>query len=115
MGADFIEKTGRSFRKSWDKGRLERATTDLFSRTPECDSPAGVAEVREGMILQEGEPLVIQMTETGLVARRGIVEVAHFITPSNALLRVVEQGCGIGRGRVEAFHELAKVAEISIC
>jgi len=115
MGADFIEKTGRSFRKSWDKGRLERATADLFSRTPECASLSGAAEVREGVILREGETLVIQMTEAGLVARRGIVEVARFITPPNSLLQVVEQGCGIGRGRVEAFHELAQVAEISIC
>jgi hypothetical protein len=115
MGADFIEKAGRSFRKSWDRGRVERATADLFTRAPECSNPTGMAEVRTGVVLKNGEQLVVQLSEAGLVARRGIVEVARFVNPPIAVLQVVEQGCGIGRGEVQAYHTQSRVAEISVC
>jgi hypothetical protein len=49
------------------------------------------------------------------VGRRGFTEVARFSSPPSNLLQAVEASCGIAKGTVEQVHDLAGVAEISLC
>ena len=34
MGSEFIEKAAPTFKKSWDRARVELATATLFTKTP---------------------------------------------------------------------------------
>lgn len=115
MGADFVEKATPSFKKSWDRARIELATADLFTLTPKCASRTAVADVIGNAQLQTGERLTIETLDGALVARRGNRDVARFTNPAPELVQAVESSCGIAKGTVEQVHELAGVAEISLC
>lgn len=115
MGADFIEKATPSFKKSWDRARVELATPDLFTSTPSCAARTAVADIVPDQCLQVGEQLTVEIEAGILVARRGNAEVARFTAPPLELVQAVEAACGIAKGTVEQVHELARVAEISLC
>jgi hypothetical protein len=65
--------------------------------------------------LQIGEQVIVEIDAADLAARRGNTEVARFTAPPVELIRAVEASCGIAKGIVEQVHELACVAEISLC
>jgi hypothetical protein len=115
VGADFIEKATPSFKKSWDRARVELATPDLFTKTPACAARTAVADIIAGQCLHVGEQVTVEIEAGGLVARRGNTEVARFTAPPAELMRAVESSCGIAKGTVEQVHDLADVAEISLC
>jgi hypothetical protein len=115
MGADFIEKATPSFKKAWDRARVALATADLFTREPNCASRTATAEIIGCSKLHVGDRLTVERDELGLVALRGTAEVARFAKPSEELIKAVDSSCGIAKGVVEQVHDLAGVAEISLC
>jgi hypothetical protein len=36
MGADFLERTKKTIKRSWDRERVALATSDLLTRQPDC-------------------------------------------------------------------------------
>ncbi len=115
MGADFPEKAAATFKKSWDRARVALATADLFTRSPGEAKYVAVADINECAKLQVGEHLTVEAQAGTLVALRGNAEVARFPKPPAELLKAVESSCGIAKGFVEQVHEIAAVAEISLC
>jgi hypothetical protein len=115
MGADFIEKAAKSFEKSWDRGRVELATADLFTRKPTDARCTAAADIVDGAQLRVGDHLTVEPQGGGLVALRGNVEVARFPKPPTELLKAVVDSCGIAKGVVEQVHDIASVADISLC
>lgn len=115
MGTDFIEKATPSFKKSWDRARTALGTADLFTRTPDCAARTAAADILGDARLQVGDRLTVEAQNGALVARRGNRDVARFTSPAPELVKAVETSCGIAKGTVEQVHELAGVAEISLC
>ncbi len=115
MGADFIEKATPTFKKSWDRARTALATADLFTNAPSCAARTAAAEVIGKAQLKVGDRLTVEVQDGALVARRGNSDVARFTNPAPALVQAVEQSCGVAKGTVEQVHDLAGVAEISLC
>ena len=115
MGIEFIEKATPTFRKSWDRARVELATADLFTQTPARTARTAVADIVGGACLEVGQQLTVEVQEGTLIARRGNREVARFTGPAPELVTAVQDSCGIAKGTVECIHALAGVAEISIC
>ena len=115
MGIEFIEKAAPSFKKSWDRARVELATADLFTRSPDTAPRCAVAEIINNARLQVGDRLIVELREGDLIAFQGNSPVAHFTDPPSELVQAVETSCGIAKGTVEQIHDLAQVAEISLC
>lgn len=115
MGADFIEKATPTFRKSWDRARVALKTADLFTREPSCAARTALAEILGDARLHVGEHLTVEPQGEGLVALRGNTEVARITKPPADLVKAVEDSRGIAKGVVKQVHELADVAEISLC
>lgn len=115
MGADFIEKATPTFKKSWDRARVALATADLFTREPSCAARTAAAEIVGSTRLHVGDHLTVEREGEGLVALRGNAAVARFTKPSADLVKAVADSCGVAKGVVEQVHDLAGVAEISLC
>jgi hypothetical protein len=115
MGSDFLERIRHSFKKSLDRARVDLATETLLTKTTTCAPRTAVAEITVGEYLRVGEQVTVEIDSQELVARRGTIEVARFKTPPPDLLEAVEKSAGIALGNVEIVHDLAGVAEISLC
>jgi hypothetical protein len=115
MGSDFLERIQHSFTKSLDRARVDLATATLLAKTTSCAARTAVAEIADGEYLRVGEQVTVEIDKQELVARRGATEVARFKTPPPDLVDAVEKSSGIALGNVEAVHEIAGVAEISLC
>ena len=115
MGADFLQKAGRTINVAWDRQRLALATPDLFSRGFEAPCTVEPAEIVTGAKLTVGEELTVELSDRGLVAIRGMTEVARFNAASKRLLNAVAAAGGIVAGTVENLHPTAGIAEIEIC
>lgn len=115
MGAEFIEKAAPTFRKSWDRARVALATADLFTRTPGCAARTAAANIIGDARLTVGEKLIVEFQDGVLIARRGMSDVARFTDPAPGLVQAVKDSCGVAKGTVEQVHDMAGVAEISLC
>lgn len=115
MGADFIERAGKSVRKSWDRERTELAKADLFTHAPSCLARTAAAELSDGVELEVDDHLTVEAHDGQLFARQGNLEVARFRNAPPDLVEAIENSCGIAKGKVEKVHKLAGVVEVSIC
>jgi hypothetical protein len=115
VGADFIERISPSYRKSMDRARARLATSDLLANEEACAARTAVAEIVSGQSLRVGERITVEVEDGQLVGRRGLTEVARCMAPPLDLLQAVEDSCGIAKGTVEQVHDIAGVAEISLC
>lgn len=115
MGADFVEKATPTFKKSWDRARLALATADLFTNAPSSAARTAAAEIIGNARLEVGDRLTVDCDDGVLVARRGNNDVARFANPPPDLVQAVADSCGEAKGTVEQVHELARMAEISLC
>lgn len=113
MGADFYDKAAKGFKKSFDRARAALATPDLFTRQPECVARSVAADMLAPVTV--GERLTIEREGAGLIGLRGNKEVIRIKTPTADQLEAVDASCGVAQGVVEQVHELAQVAELSLC
>jgi len=115
MGVDFIEKAAPTFRKSWDRAKVRLGTSELFTRLPECTARTAAAELVGCARLAVGDYLTVEHDGDGLIALRGQSVVARFLDPPQELVLAVKDSCGVAKGTVEQVHEMAAIAEISLC
>lgn len=115
MGADFLERTKKSFKRSWDRERVALATSDLLTRQPDCAGRSVVGEIIGDAQLSPGERLTVEKDAGGLVARRGLTDVVRIAEAPADVMRGIEESCGVGLGTVDQVHDPARVVEISIC
>lgn len=115
MGSDFIERIKHSFKKTLDRARVDLGTATLLTKTTSCAGRMAVAEITDGEYLRVGEQVTVEIDAQQLVARRGTTEVARFTTPPPDPFEAVGKSSGIALGTVEVVHEIAGVAEISLC
>lgn len=115
MGIDFLERAGKSIKRSWDRQRVALATSDLLTMQPKCAARSVVAEIINDARITPGEKLTVEKDATGLIARRGLTGVLRIVDAPAEIMRGIEQSCGVAVGTVEQVHDQAGVAEISVC
>ena len=111
-----LEPTAPSFKKSWDRGRISFATADLFTQSPSRAARLVKGDIIGEVRLKSGDIVTVERGASGaLIAKRGLTEVAYINQPTADVVRAVDASCGVARGTVEQVHDLAAVAEISLC
>ncbi len=115
MGIDFIEKAAPTFKKSWDRARVTLGTADLFTLSPDRTVRIAAAHVIGDAELRKGDQLTVEILDGAMIARRGNRNVARFSNPPPVLVQAVRASSGIAKGTVEQVHNVANVAEISLC
>lgn len=115
MGADFIRKAAKGFKRAWDHGRLRLATADLFTRAPSCGGRTIAGEIVGDSPVEPGQWLTVERSGEGLLGRRGLAPILRFDHPPSDVLRAVDASCGVATGRIEQVHGVARVAEVSLC
>ncbi len=115
MGSDFLERAKKTFRRSWDRERVALATSNLFTRQPECERRSIIGEIVNGAEVSAGEKLTIEKYRDYLVARRGLAEVVRITQPPNDVLIGIEQSCGVGVGTIDHVHRASATVEITVC
>ena len=115
MGIDFIRKAARSYRKGLDRRRIELGTPHLFTRQPNAAPRAYAASVRPGQTLTPGEKLGIHLDGEQILVLRGLSPVATLTSPTLELKEALSAAHGEGCGEVQRVHQIASVAEITVC
>jgi hypothetical protein len=114
VGADFLERTRRSFQKAWDRQKVRRHEDELFSRLPSEASRTFAADLAPGGIVRQGDPLIVEAVRGALVVSVGNAEVARSDHPPADLVEALTGSCGIAKGSVRNVHTMAGVIEIAI-
>jgi hypothetical protein len=115
MGIDFLRTIARPFKKGLDRRRIELGTPDLFSRRLQTKPRSYAASVDQGQCLVPGESLSVCLAGDQVLALRGLSPVARVDNPSGELIQALRESFGEGAAIVQAFHDIAAVAEITIC
>ncbi len=115
MGADFLERVGKTIKRSWDRQRVALATSDLLTKQPECAGRSVAGEIIGSARLAPGDKLTVEKDADGLVARQGLTEVVRIKAAPTEVVQGIEDSCGIGIGTVDQVHDAAGVVEISVC
>ncbi len=114
MGADFKEKTRRTFEKCWDKAAVEANTPDLFCKTAEKADSRFEAETIAGHEVNVGESVCVRVEEGRIVGRKGITPVITIPAPTACLLQSITEGCNVARADVVAVDSISGVVEVTI-
>jgi hypothetical protein len=115
MGVDFLQRAGKTLKRSWDEGRAAVASRDLLAREPTCAGRSVAADIEQGVRLSAGEAVTVQIEAGALVARRGLTVVARAPDPPAALAEMIMSSCNVRPATVEQVHEMAGTAEINVC
>jgi hypothetical protein len=115
MGIDFIRKAAPSFRKGLDWRRIELATPNLFTQEPISVPRAYAAQLRNDQTITVGEKLGVRLDGQNVLALRGLELVAIFKSPTADLKDALTASFGEACGTVQAFHSIARIAEITVC
>jgi hypothetical protein len=86
MGADFLEKTKKPFRKHLARSRAKLKMDTLFSAEPELRSRILRAEPFPNCAPAVGDRLTIEPDNGRLIARAGITPVAEISNPPPSLI-----------------------------
>ncbi len=114
MGADFKEKTKKSFEKCWDKAAVEANTPDLFSKTPDRAPNRFEAEATGDCVVAVGESFCVRVEEGKVIGRRGLSPVLTIPAPTPGLVESIAQGCNVARAEVVAADPISGVLEVTI-
>jgi hypothetical protein len=115
MGLDFLRTIARPFKKGLDRRRIELGTPDLFSRRLQMKPRSYAASVDRGQCLIPGESLSVCLAGDQVLAMRGLSPVARVNNPPGELIQALRESFGEGVALVQVFHDLAAIAEITIC
>lgn len=115
MGSDFLQRAGKTLKRSWDEGRAALARRDLISRDPNCAGRSVSADIECGATLVVGDTVTVQIEGDDLVARKGLAIVARRQRPSPEMAAAVMASCNVRYGTVEQVHDVAATVEITVC
>ncbi|HJP67486.1 MAG TPA: hypothetical protein VJ846_01195 [Sphingomicrobium sp.] len=114
MGADFKEKTGKSFEKCWDKAAVEANTPDLFSKSADRAPNRYEAEEIADSGVMVGESFCVRVEGGKVIGRRGLSPVLAIAAPTAELIQSIAEGCNVARADVVAADPISSVFEITI-
>jgi hypothetical protein len=114
MGAEELKKRRPSHDKYIDRQRVALATPDLFTRTPEDQPRTCVASIAHGETVENGESLVIEPTDSGMLGRRHNLVVLFFAQPPADILNAVRGGAGVATGEIIRINKLSRTVEVTI-
>lgn len=114
MGSDFLQRVGKTLKRSWDQGRVAMATHDLTTRELVSNGRGVAADIVRGATLSQGEHLTVRLEGDVLVARRCLTVVARNDKPSPAVVKILNQYCNIRPATVSEVHDMAGMVEITI-
>jgi len=115
MGIDFIKRTARTFHKGLDWRRIEAAIPRLFTQQPASIPRTYAAQLCAGQKINSGEKLGVRLDGQHVLAMRGLDLVATINSPSAELLKALSDGHGEASAVVHQVHDMARMAEISVC
>jgi hypothetical protein len=114
MGADFLEKTQATLKRSWSKQRIRLSEHDLFTQEPVKAARAVLADIVGEESVTQGEQFTFEKVGDQLMGRRGHKHILTVENPPAETLKAVELGCGVALGTVQNVYGDAGVAEISL-
>lgn len=116
MGIDFIRRTAPTFRKAWDRRRVELCTPDLLTRPIAEGSRTIIAEMVGRKTLRGGDEFIFERSpgSAELLGRIGMEIVARAASAPKEIVSAVEAGAGVARAKVEKVHKLSGLVEVSL-
>lgn len=90
MGLEFLRRTKPTIDKHIDTKRVNLSTPDLLTRTPEDQPRCLLAAIAPGASLNNGDVVIVETHDNGLLARRGNTVVATFKNPSAAYVSAID-------------------------
>lgn len=114
MGADFKEKTRRTFEKCWDKAAVEANTPDLFCKNAEKADNRYEAETLGSHKFQIDDTVYIRVEDGKVIGRRGITYVMNIPAPTARLIQSINEGCNIACATVVGVDPISGVVEVTI-
>lgn len=114
MGADFKEKTRKSFEKCWDNAAVRANTPDLFSKAADRAPTRFEAEKLGGAAVGVGDSVCVRMENGKLVGRRELAPVLTIDAPSPALVQSIIDACNVARADVVAVDPISGTLEVTI-
>ena len=114
MGADFKEKTRRSFEKCWDRAAVKANTPDLFNKAADRAPSLYEAEAIGTSVVAVGESLCVRVESGKVIGRRGLSPVLTIAAPPTDLVQSITEGCNVARADVVAADPISGVLEVTI-
>ena len=115
MGADFLEKRNHAYEKHIDRKRVQLATVDLLTQTPNEKPRCVVVKLKPGCDLAKGDKLIIEKRGDMLTGSRGNSVVAEVMKATPVISEAVSASSGVATGTVEKVNPISGTAELSIC
>jgi hypothetical protein len=115
MGIEFIRKAAPSFRKGLDRMRIALGTPTLFTQQPACTPQAYAASLEGGYLPTVGEKLGVRLDGQRVLVLRGLDAVGTFSSPTAELVGALRASHGEACGLVQEVHDIARIAEITVC
>lgn len=115
MGVDFIKKCAKGFNKSWDRGKRELATPDLFRKDPSLAARTYCAVPTNGTGLDLGREFLARVVGDRVCLYDGMDIVGALKAPPTSLADSIQKdGCGVAVAKVVHSHEFSGAADVSI-
>ena len=114
MGTDFIQRVGKTLKRSRDEGRIRMASPDLTTRELVGGTRGIAAVIAKGVRLVPGQPVTLEVEGGAVVARQALTEVARHVNPPAGVLEAMAQHCNILPGTVSVVHEVSGMVEIAL-
>jgi len=107
MGIEFVKRAAPSFRKGLDRMRVALATPTLFTQRPTCTPQVYAANLLNGYTPSVGEKLGVRLD--------GIDAVGTFRAPTSELVEALRASHNEACGLIHEVHDIACIAEVSVC
>lgn len=115
MGLDFMKRTTKTFKRSWDRGREELKKPRLFdSEVPPATRIISASPVGDHCAIDLGKEYVLRSlpeNQIGVYASRSLVATG---TPPPQVLAAINNGGGVALGVVIACHPLSGSIDVEI-
>ena len=113
MGLDFIRKTALSHTKAWST-EFRRAADDLFAPTSTSVRRSFLATVVDEGVLQEGDPVIIRLSNDRVLVLKDIYPLAEIEKPSLDLIETLSASHGVLAGFIDETNNLARAVSVHV-
>jgi hypothetical protein len=113
MGADFLQKTGKTIKVARDRDLIALAEETLFTRRLERPLQFEVVRLFPGQAVVEGEELQVERSNERVVVVRFETVVGEIERPMASTLELVDS-CGVVGCRVDEVRRGAGVCDVEI-
>ncbi|MGA9866939.1 MAG: hypothetical protein WBQ75_10940 [Acetobacteraceae bacterium] len=114
MGTDFIQRVGKTLKRSRDEARIRIAAPDLTTRELIGGARGIPAVIVNGAKLTAGQLVTLERDGGAIVARQAITVVARNNNPSAGALEAMARHQNILAATVSVVHDVAEMVEITL-